>query len=182
MRRRQNRGQVQSKEDDIRIGEFIQAKEVRLVVEDGPPEVVPLAEAIKKAEEQGLDVVQVSPDQEIPVVKIINYGKFKFDHLKKQKEAKKKQKVINIKEVKLRPKIDTHDYETKRNHAQKFLEKGDKVKVTVMFRGREMAHRDIGFTLINKFRSELEEYGTAEKDPQQEGPNLIMILNPKKKK
>ncbi len=169
------------KEDGIAVGSMIIAEQVRLIVEGGPPEIMHLNDALRRAEEAGLDLVQVSSSQDIPVVKIVDFGKFRFEHLKKQKEAKKKQKVITIKEVKMRPKIDTHDYETKKKQALGFLDKGDKVKVTMMFRGREMAHKELGFNVVEKFYQEIQDQCLLEKEAAMEGPNIIMVLAPKKK-
>lgn len=175
-----NKGPVK-KDDGIQLNEMIKADKVRLVGEGREPEILSLQDALAKAEEEGLDLVQVSVSQDIPVVKIVDFGKYRFDFLKKQKEARKKQKVITVKEVKLRPKIDTHDFDTKKKKAISFIEKGDKVKVTMMFRGREMAHKELGFDVIGKLREEIQDLCQIEKEPSMEGPNIVMVLAPKKK-
>lgn len=151
---------------------------VRLVTDTGA-EVVSYDVAIQKAKEESLDLVEVSSGQEIPVCKIIDYGKFRFELLKKSKEAKKKQHVVTIKEIKIRPRIDTHDYEIKRRQAIEFLQKGDKLKLTLRFKGREMAHAELGMNIINKFIEELKEYGNPEKTPMQDGRAIVVIINPK---
>lgn len=136
-------------------------------------------EAIAMAADFGLDLVEVSPNAEPPVCKILDYGKFKYEEQKKRNEAKKKQKVIAIKEIKMRPGIDVHDYETKMKAARKFLDNGDKVKVTIRFRGREMAHQDLGLKVLIKMRDELEEITKVEQMPKSEGRMMTMVLAPK---
>lgn len=124
----------------------------------------------------GLDLVEISPNAKPPVCKILDYGKHKFQAQKKAAEARKKQKIIEVKEIKLRPNIDTHDYEVKMRSVKKFLEAGDKVKVTMRFRGREMAHQELGFDLLKKVRVEMEELSKVEFHPRMEGRQMIMIL------
>lgn len=179
MLRRSNPKHSNNKANNVRINEQITGvSQVRLVTDSGA-EIVSFQEALKLAKEANLDLVEIASSQSIPVCKIIDYGKFKFEQHKKTKEAKKKQHVITIKEIKLRPRIDTHDYEIKKNHAIEFLQKGDKVKVSLRFKGREMAHTDIGMNIVNKIVEELKDYGTAEKSPAQEGRQIVVLINPK---
>jgi translation initiation factor IF-3 len=142
--------------------------------------IMPPEQALRLAQEQGLDLVEVSPDAAPPVCRILDYGKYRYQLNKKAQEAKKKQRVIQVKEVKFRPKTDEHDYEFKRNNIIRFLSKGKKVKATVIFRGRENQHRDIGYRILSRIRQEIGEYGIVESEPRQEGPFLDMILAPKK--
>jgi len=151
---------------------------VRLVGEDGGPQVIPLQEALQKASDKGLDLVEISPNQDPPVVKIIDYSKFKFEQIKKAKEAKKKQKVIQVKEIKLRPSIDLHDFQHKVRHAREFIEEGNKVKFTVMFRGREVVHSDLGFKVLEDVKQALEDVALVETNPSKEGRNITMIMAP----
>jgi len=151
---------------------------VRLVSDSGA-EVVSYDIAIQKAREANLDLVEVSSSQEIPVCRIIDYGKFRFEQIKKVKEAKKRQHTITVKEIKIRPRIDNHDYDIKKRQAIEFLGKGDKLKVTLRFKGREMAHTEIGMNIVSKLVEELKEYGTAEKSPAQEGRAIVVLINPK---
>src|SRR6266446_8209636 len=141
---------------------------------------MPPEQALRLALEGGLDLVEVSPDAVPPVCRILDYGKYRYQLNKKAQEAKKKQKTIQVKEVKFRPKTDEHDYEFKRNNIIRFLTKGKKVKATVIFRGRENQHRDIGYRILTRIRQEVVEYGVVEAEPRQEGPFLDMILAPKK--
>ncbi len=141
---------------------------------------MPPAEALKVAREQGLDLVEVSPTANPPVCRIINYGKYLYQLNKRQHEARKHQKSIELKEVKFRPRTSEHDFEVKRNHIVKFLHEGDKVKATIMFRGREMAHRDIGWNMMQRLLDELAEVAMVEARPRQEGPNLTAVIAPKK--
>lgn len=141
--------------------------------------VVSLREALLAAEEAGLDLVEVAPQAEPPVCKILDYGKFKYEAQKKANEARKKQKVIEVKEIKLRPNIDDNDYEVKMRGAKRFLEEGDKVKVTMRFRGREMAHQDLGMNVLIRVRDELEPIAKVEQMPRLEGRQMVMILAPK---
>lgn len=160
-----------------RINEQITAQNVRLVTETGT-EVVTNAFALKKAQDENLDLVEVSSGQDIPVVKIIDYGKYRFELLKKSKEAKKKQHVITIKEIKLRPRIEANDYGIKLRQSIDFLQKGDKVKLTLRFKGREMAHTDLGMNIMNKFLEDLKLYGIPEKSPAQDGKQIVVLINP----
>lgn len=141
--------------------------------------VVSLRDALFAAEEAGLDLVEVSPNAEPPVCKILDYGKYKYEAQKKANEARKKQKIIEVKEIKLRPNIDEHDYDIKMKAMRRFLEEGDKVKVTMRFRGREMAHQDIGMNVLIKVRETLEDLGKVEQMPKLEGKQMIMVLAPR---
>ncbi|ACJ00192.1 translation initiation factor IF-3 InfC [Rhodospirillum centenum SW] len=141
--------------------------------------VVSLRDALIAAEEAGLDLVEVSPNADPPVCKILDYGKFKYEAQKKANEARKKQKIIEVKEVKLRPNIDDHDYDIKMRNMRRFLEEGDKVKVTMRFRGREMAHQDLGMVILVKVRDTLEDLAKVEQMPKLEGKQMIMVLAPR---
>ncbi|HET8727884.1 MAG TPA: translation initiation factor IF-3, partial [Alphaproteobacteria bacterium] len=141
--------------------------------------VVHIREALRAAEEAGLDLVEVSPNAEPPVCKILDYGKYKYEIQKKKNEARKKQKVIDVKEIKLRPNIDDNDYEVKMRSARRFIEEGDKVKVTMRFRGREMAHQDLGMDVLVRVRDELDEMAKVEQMPKVEGRQMIMVLAPR---
>lgn len=137
-------------------------------------------QAWRMAQEAGLDLVEVSPEANPPVCRILDYGKYRYQLNKKAQEARKKQRVIQVKEVKFRPKTDEHDYEFKRNNIIRFLTRGKKVKATVIFRGRENMHRDIGYRILSRIRQEVGEFGVVESEPRQEGPFLDMILAPKR--
>ena len=141
--------------------------------------VMKTADAIAEADAQGLDLVEVSPNTSPPVCKILDYGKFKYEAQKKKNEAKKKQKIIEVKEIKLRPNIDEHDYQVKMRNVQKFLDEGDKVKVTMRFRGREMAHQELGVNVLNRVRDDTEEVAKIEAFPKLEGRQMIMVIAPK---
>lgn len=155
-------------------------KEVRLVDANGEQlGVVPIKQALNLAIERKLDLVNVAPTAIPPVCKILDYGKYKYETLKKEKESKKKQKIVNIKEIRLTPNIDTHDLEVKAKKSNTFLKNGDKVKVTVRFRGRELGHVSIGKEVLEKFAQLTEEYGSIEKKPTMEGRNMIMFLTSK---
>ena len=169
--------------DKARINDEIKAKEVRLIGKDGEQVgVVSLAEATQLAEEATLDLVEISPNAEPPVCKVMDYGKFVFEKSKAQKEQKKKQKQIQVKEIKFRPGTDEGDYQVKLRNLRRFLEGGDKAKVTIRFRGREMAHQDIGIDLLNRVKTDLEEIANCESFPRRvEGRQMIMVLAPTKK-
>ena len=153
--------------------------EIRLIDQDGENAgVVSPAVAIQMAEEVGLDLVEISPGANPPVCKIMDFGKFKYEQQKKAAEAKKKQKIIEIKEVKFRPNIDTHDYEVKMRSVNKFLGEGDKVKVTLRFRGREMAHVELGRELLERIAKDVENIGKIESMPKMEGRQMIMVVAP----
>ena len=141
--------------------------------------VLDTSEAIRKAEDFGLDLVEVQPNADPPVCKILDYGKFKYEAQKRANEARKKQKIIEVKEIKLRPNIDEHDYKVKMRNVQKFLDAGDKVKVTLRFRGREMAHQDLGANVLTRVREETDEFAKVEAMPKMEGRQMIMVLAPK---
>ena len=141
--------------------------------------VLDTLEAIRKAEDFGLDLVEVQPNAAPPVCKILDYGKFKYEAQKRANEARKKQKIIEVKEIKLRPNIDEHDYQVKMRNVQKFLDAGDKVKVTLRFRGREMAHQDLGANVLTRVREETDEFAKVEAMPKMEGRQMIMVLAPK---
>jgi translation initiation factor IF-3 len=162
------------------VNREIDSRQVRLVDPEGNMVgVVSIGAALSAAEEAGLDLVEVSPNADPPVVKILDFGKFKYEEQKKKNEARKKQKVIDVKEIKLRPNIDAHDYEVKMRNARRFLEEGDKVKVTMRFRGREMAHQDLGMNVLHKVRDELEELAKVESMPRMEGRQMTMVLAPR---
>ncbi|KPQ11499.1 MAG: translation initiation factor IF-3 InfC [Saliniramus fredricksonii] len=155
-------------------------REVQLIDDEGTNRgVVPFAEALQLAEAVGLDLVEIAPNSEPPVCKLLDYGKFRFDQQKKASEARKKQKTVEVKEVKLRPGIDKHDYETKMKNVKRFFEDGDKVKITLRFRGREMAHQDLGLKLLLRVKEETREFAKVELEPQLEGRQMIMILAPR---
>ncbi|HHJ1227904.1 TPA: translation initiation factor IF-3 [Proteus mirabilis] len=166
-----------------RINDEIRAHEVRLTGLDGEQiGVVSLKEALEKAEEAGADLVEISPNAEPPVCRIMDYGKFLYEKSKTLKEQKKKQKVIQVKEVKFRPGTDEGDYQVKLRNLIRFLEDGDKAKVTLRFRGREMAHQQIGMEMLNRIREDLDELASVESFPNKiEGRQMIMVLAPKKK-
>ncbi|WP_119460855.1 translation initiation factor IF-3 [Rhodospirillaceae bacterium SYSU D60014] len=166
--------------DGPRINNQINVPTVRLVDENGDMVgVVPVREAMQMAADVGLDLVEVSPNADPPVCKILDFGKFKYEAQKKKNEARKKQKVIEVKEIKMRPNIDDHDYEVKMRSIHRFLEEGDKVKVTMRFRGREMVHQDLGVKLLERVRGELEEQAKVEQFPRLEGRQMVMVMAPK---
>jgi len=166
--------------DGPRVNEEINALSVRLVDENGEMiGVVPLREALIRAADAGLDLVEVAATASPPVCKILDYGKFKYEEQKKKNEARKKQKIIEVKEIKLRPTIDENDYQVKMRAMLRFLEEGDKVKVTLRFRGRELAHQDLGMKVLIRVRDELEDLAKVEQMPRMEGRQMIMVLAPK---
>ena len=138
--------------------------------------VVPIESALNMAAEVGLDLVEISPNADPPVCKFLDYGKFKYEAQKKKHEARKKQKVIDVKEIKMRPGIDEHDFQVKMRNARRFLDDGDKVKVTIRFRGREMAHQDLGMNVLNRVRDDLDELAKVEQFPQVEGRMMTMVI------
>ena len=163
------------------MNEKIRAREIRVIgFEGGQLGIMSPEQALRVAQEAGLDLVEVSPEANPPVCRILDYGKYRYQLNKKAQEARKKQRVIQVKEVKFRPKTDEHDYEFKRNNIIRFLSKGKKVKATVIFRGRENMHRDIGYRILERIKQEITEYGVVETEPRHEGPFLDMILAPKK--
>jgi len=161
------------------VNDGIRAREVRVVGPDGKQiGIKPLEEALRLAEEMDLDLVEVAPLADPPVCKIMDYGKYRYEQTVKMKEARKKQAVVSFKEMKMRPKIDRHDYEIKKRHIERFLKAGHKVKVTVMFRGREMTHTEKGLELLQQLAEEVSELGSVESEPRLEGRNMQMILTP----
>jgi translation initiation factor IF-3 len=162
------------------VNEAIRAKEVRAVFPDGVVEVLPTPAAIRRAQELGLDLILVSPTAEPPVAKAMDYGQWQYEQKKKSHDAKKKQHIIQVKEVKFRPNTDDHDYEFKKNNAVRFLKEGNRVKAVVQFRGREIAHVDLGKKLLLRFSEDLKEVGAVEGQPKLEGRNAHIILSPVK--
>jgi translation initiation factor IF-3 len=166
--------------DGPRVNEEIAVPNVRLVDEAGQMVgVVTRNEALVMAERAGLDLVEVAPGADPPVCKILDYGKYKYEEQKKKNEARKKQKIIEVKEIKLRPGIDEHDYDVKMRSMVKFIEEGDKVKVTMRFRGRELAHQDLGMNVLMRVRDDLDEIAKVEQFPRMEGRQMIMVMSPK---
>ena len=166
---------------ELFINEQIRDKEVRVIGTDGEQiGIMSAKEALKLAEEAGVDLVKIAPTAKPPVCKIVDYGKYKYELTRKEKEAKKKQKVIDVKEIRLSPNIDTNDLNTKMNAARKFLAKGDKVKVTLRFRGREMAHMQSGKVILDNFAEQLMDVATIEKPAKLEGKSMMMVLTEKK--
>ncbi|MXN66482.1 translation initiation factor IF-3 [Stappia sp. GBMRC 2046] len=162
-----------------RTNEEIRVREVQLIDHEGENRgIVPTEEALGMASEAGLDLVEIAPNSVPPVCKILDYGRYKYQAQKKAAEARKKQKTVEIKEIKMRPNIDTHDYEVKMRNMKRFFDDGDKVKVTLRFRGREMAHQDLGMALLNKVREETAEIAKVESYPKLEGRQMIMVLAP----
>lgn len=162
------------------INDEIRDREVRLIADDGGQlGIMSSRDAMVKAEEAGLDLVKISPTATPPVCKLMDYGKFKFEQAKREKEARKNQRVVEIKEVRMSPGIDVNDFNVKLRNAQKFLSEGDRVKATVRFRGREMAHTDIGRTLLMKFAADCADCAVLDKEPKQEGRHMNMFLSPK---
>ncbi len=169
------------RETGPRINDRIRGTEIRLIGAEGENVgVVSPARALEMAEEAGLDLVEISPNATPPVCKIMDFGKYKYETQKKEAEARKKQKIIEIKEVKFRPNTDTHDYEVKMRSVLKFLENGDKVKVTLRFRGREMAHQDLGRNLLERVAADITEHGKVDNMPKMEGRQMVMMLSPSK--
>jgi len=159
---------------------MIRVREVRLIDEHGQNVgVVQTAQALAQAVEAGLDLVEVSPDANPPVAKILDYGKFKYQEQKKAAEARKRQKVVEIKEIKMRPSIDDHDYDVKLRAIRRFFEDGDKVKVTLRFRGREMAHQQLGWEVLQRVKAETEPIAKVESEPRMEGRQMVMVLAPR---
>lgn len=164
---------------ELQINEEIRDKEIRVVsVDGGQLGIMSAKDALALALEKGYDLVKIAPQAEPPVCKIMDYGKYKFELAKREKENRKNQKVVNIKEVQLSPSIDTNDFNTKCNHAKRFLKNGDKVKVMVRFRGREVSHSEIGEVLLSRFSEQVSEFGTVERAPKLEGRNMTMFLAP----
>ena len=162
--------------DKTLVNEAIRATEVRVIGPEGQLGIMKTSEALRIAGDQGLDLVEVSPDSKPPVCKIMDYGKYKFEQTKREKEARKNQHTVELKEVRLSLKIDKHDFDTKVNNAIKFLKAGNKVKVSIRFRGREMAHPEAGKVNMEKFAEAVSEYGTVEKQPKLEGRQMLMFI------
>ena len=168
---------------EARINERIRAPEVRLVGPKGEQiGIVSVNDALKLAQEADLNLVEVAPTARPPVCKLMDYGKFKYESAVKARESRKNQTQTIVKEIKLRPKIDPHDYGTKKGHVERFLKAGDKVKVTIMFRGREQSRPELGFRLLQRLASDVEELGFVESQPKQDGRNMIMVIGPHRKK
>ena len=166
--------------DGPRINDDIRAAKILLIDQNGEKQgIMPISAALEAAEEVGLDLVEISPNSDPPVCKILDYGKFKFQEQKKKNEARKRQKTVEIKEIKLRPNIDTHDYDVKAKAMHRFFEEGDKVKVTLRFRGREMAHPELGMKLLQQVKADFDEVAKVEYEPRMEGRQMIMILAPR---
>ncbi|MBO6865703.1 MAG: translation initiation factor IF-3 [Thalassococcus sp.] len=169
------------RETGPRVNDRIRVPEVRLIGAEGENiGVVSPARAMELADEAGLDLVEISPNATPPVCKIMDFGKFKYEQQKREAEARKKQKIIEVKEVKFRPNTDTHDYEVKMRNVYKFLENGDKVKVTLRFRGREMAHQNLGRDLLERVAEDVKELGKIENMPKMEGRQMVMMIGPNK--
>jgi len=168
---------------ELRINEQVRARKIRLIDEGGEQVgIVPLQQAINAAYEQDLDLVEVAPGADPPVCRIMDYGKYKYEQDKSRREARKRQKTMQVKEVKLRPSIEDHDFGVKKKNAERFLGDGNKVKVTIMFRGREIVHSRLGRQLLQRMHDELSDIATVEKRPNLEGHNMIMVLAPEDKK
>ncbi|HWW27654.1 MULTISPECIES: translation initiation factor IF-3 [unclassified Caulobacter] len=166
--------------DGPRINEDIRVPRVLLIDQNGEKQgEMPISAALEAAEEAGLDLVEIVPNANPPVCKILDYGKFKFQEQKKKNEARKRQKIVELKEIKLRPNIDIHDYDVKAKSMHRFFEEGDKVKVTLRFRGREMAHPELGMKLLLKVKADFDEVAKVEYEPRMEGRQMIMILAPR---
>jgi translation initiation factor IF-3 len=167
--------------DIVRINEKIRAESVRLIGPDGEQVgIVGVPEALSYADRLNLDLVEVAPMATPPVCKVMDYGKYRYEQEQKAKEARKRQTTISIKEIKLRPKIDDHDFDTKKGHVERFLRKGDKVKLTIMFRGRELVHPHLGERLLRRMAQDLAEIGEIESEPNLDGRNMVMMLAPKR--
>src|SRR3954454_11461617 len=162
------------------VNEAIRAREVRAVFPDGSAEVMPTLAAVRKAQDMGLDLILIAPTAEPPVAKAMDYGQWRYEQKKKQHDAKKKQHVIQVKELKFRPNTDDHDYDFKKNHAIRFLKEGNRVKAVVQFRGREIAHVDLGKKLLLRFAGDLSGVGSIEGQPRLEGRNAHVIISPVK--
>ena len=166
--------------DGPRVNEEIRNREVQLIDQTGTNHgAVPIQTALEKAAEAGLDLVEISPNANPPVCKLLDYGKYKFQAQKKAAEARKKQKVVEVKEIKFRPMIDDHDYDVKMRAMKRFFEEGDKVKITLRYRGREMAHQEIGTKLLDKVKDDVAEFAKVEQDARFEGRQVVMVLAPR---
>jgi translation initiation factor IF-3 len=174
------RAPVPVQKDGPRVNDEIRAREVQLIDDAGTNHgTLEFRDAMARAMEAGLDLVEIAPNSVPPVCKIMDYGKYKFQAQKKAAEARKKQKVVEIKEIKLRPMIDDHDYDVKMRSMQRFFEEGDKVKVTLRFRGREMAHQELGAQLLNRVKGDTQNLAKVEQEPKYEGRQIVMVLAPR---
>jgi translation initiation factor IF-3 len=163
-----------------RMNEDIRVREVRLIDENGDNVgVVPIADALARATAAGLDLVEISPDANPPVTKVLDYGKYKYQEQKKAAEARKRQKIVEIKEIKMRPSIDDHDYDVKMRSMKRFFEEGDKVKVTLRFRGRELSHQELGWQVLQRVKADTEPHAKVESEPRMEGRQMVMVLAPR---
>ena len=172
-----------SKDKDIQVNHEIKAREVRLIGPDGKQlGIMPLKEALRNAQEAKLDLVKVASNAKPPVCKIMDFGKYKYEQSKREKEARKNQKVINIKEIRMNPTIDEHDFQVRLKNTLKFLKEGNKVKVSIRFRGRQMTNTQLGEEVLNKMIELTQELGVVEKPPKMEGRNMVMVLSPKQTK
>jgi translation initiation factor IF-3 len=169
-------------EKDLRTNEQIRVRDVRLITSDGEQKVMSTYDALALAKEEGLDLVEVAPQAAPPVVKIMNYGKYKFENEKKIRDSKKRQKLLKLKEIRMQPKIDEHDIDFKSKHIKEFLAEGNKVKVTIRFRGRELAHTELGLEVLKDVLLRIEGEYVMDKPPAMEGRFMSMILSPKSKK
>ncbi len=162
------------------MNEDIRVREVRLIDENGDNVgVVPIADALARATAAGLDLVEISPDANPPVTKVLDYGKYKYQEQKKAAEARKRQKIVEIKEIKMRPSIDDHDYDVKMRSMKRFFDDGDKVKVTLRFRGRELSHQELGWQVLQRVKADTEPHAKVESEPRMEGRQMVMILAPR---
>jgi len=164
------------------VNEAIRVREVRAIFPDGTVEVMPTSAAVRKAQDMGLDLILIAPTAEPPVAKAMDYGQWQYENKKKQHDARKKQHIIQVKELKFRPNTDDHDYDFKKNHAIRFLKEGNRVKAVVQFRGREIAHVDLGKKLLLRFAADLASVGTVEGQPRLEGRNAHVLISPAKAK
>ncbi|MBI4014288.1 MAG: translation initiation factor IF-3 [Candidatus Rokubacteria bacterium] len=165
---------------DLRVNEGIRVREVRVVTGEGEQlGILPISEALRIAQERELDLVEVAPEAAPPVCRIMDFGKFKYQQSRRAKDARKKQTIIQVKEVKMGPKTDEHDFQFKARHVRRFLEDGNKAKVTIRFRGREMAHTELGRKLLDRMSQDMADLATIESFPKLEGRNLVMVLTPK---
>jgi translation initiation factor IF-3 len=178
--RRPMRAPEPARKDGPRINEEIRVREVHLIDRDGANKgTVSISDALAAAQEAGLDLVEISPNAAPPIVKILDYGKYKYQEQKKAAEARKKQKVVEVKELKYRPMIDDHDYDVKMRAIRRFFEEGDKVKVTLRFRGRELAHQELGWQVLQRVKADVEPISKVESEPRMEGRQMVMVLAPR---
>jgi len=174
------RSALPAQKDGPRVNEEIRAREVQLIDATGHNHgPTPIETALSRAQEAGLDLVEIAPNSSPPVCKLLDYGKYKFQAQKKAAEARKKQKVVEVKEIKLRPMIDDHDYQVKMRAMERFFEEGDKVKITLRFRGREMAHQELGYKLLNRVKEDISKIAKVESEPRFEGRQMVMMLAPR---